>query len=145
MTSEPELRLPCRSIRCSKCCIETQMELSEDDIRRLERLGYKRDDFAVCENGSCRLRNVNGRCYFLGENGCRVYEHRPLGCRIYPVVCVEGEGLAVDAYCPLALVALRKLREDAHLVKSIAEAVARHFRIECPARVLGLIDSQSMG
>ena len=140
MMQLPELRLPCRLIGCTRCCVETQMELTRDDIERLERLGYRREEFAVCENGVCRLRNVEGRCYFLSEDGCRVYEHRPLGCRVYPAVCVEGEGIAIDSYCPLASLALRILRENEELVRKIAEAITEKLGVKCPPRLLGFIE-----
>ncbi|WP_457550278.1 YkgJ family cysteine cluster protein, partial [Archaeoglobus sp.] len=41
-------------------------------------------------------------CYFLDEsNRCRIYEHRPIGCRIYPVVLdVETGKAVVDDLCP---------------------------------------------
>ncbi len=135
----PELRLPCRLIGCTRCCIGTQMELTREDIERLEKLGYRREEFAVCEDGVCRLRNVDGRCYFLGEDGCRVYEYRPLGCRIYPAVCVEGEGIAIDSYCPLAGLALRMLRENPGLVERIAAVISEKLGIECPPRLLGVV------
>ena len=136
----PELRLPCREKQCVKCCIATQMPLSERDIERLERLGYRREEFATRVEGEWRLRNINGRCYFLDpERGCRVYQQRPLGCRLYPAVCVEGEGIAVDAYCPLYLTALKILADNEELVKRIARAISEEFGVECPPRLLGLV------
>ncbi len=140
------MRLPCRLVPCEKCCYNTHMTLTKRDIERLEALGYRREDFAVCEGGSCRLRNVNGHCYFLEPGrGCKVYNARPLGCRLYPVVCVEAEGLAVDALCPLALLALNQLRSNPRLVEMIASAISRELGARCPPRILGLIDTEALG
>jgi len=79
------------------------MPLLDEDVARIERLGFRRDMFSyVDERGTRRLRNVEGRCIFLDPTSreCTIYEHRPLGCRIYPVVYVEGLGVSVDGICP---------------------------------------------
>lgn len=90
--------------RCGRCCHDTRRELSEEDIRRLEGRGPSRDDF--CElgpDGIPRLRNVMGRCIFLRDGKeCEVYEHRPLGCEIYPVNCDARGQVFVDDFCTAA-------------------------------------------
>jgi Fe-S-cluster containining protein len=80
------------------------MELSSDDIKRLERAGYHREEFAVTDDGVIRLRNVNGWCYFYSytEKKCRIYEKRPLGCYLYPVVYSVNEGVVIDELCPMS-------------------------------------------
>lgn len=87
---------------CGRCCYQTEMPLTEEDIAIIEGLGFRREEFAIEVDGILRLRNVNGRCYFLDEsNRCRIYEHRPIGCRIYPVVLDMETGKAVvDDLCP---------------------------------------------
>ena len=86
---------------CGKCCHNTEMPLTEEDIKRIESLGYDRRDFTVKIDGIYRLRNVNGRCFFLDEdNRCKIYEYRPLGCRIYPIVLDLERGAVVDDLCP---------------------------------------------
>jgi Fe-S-cluster containining protein len=79
------------------------MELSSDDVKRLEEAGYRRGEFAVLDDDVVRLRNVDGWCYFysLAEKNCRVYENRPSGCSLYPVVYLTGEGAIVDELCPM--------------------------------------------
>jgi Fe-S-cluster containining protein len=75
------------------------MPLSLDDVRRLQALGFRVKDFSIRVHGERRLRNVEGRCFFLGESGCRVYDSRPAGCRFYPLV-VDGSGrVRVDEGC----------------------------------------------
>jgi Fe-S-cluster containining protein len=88
---------------CGRCCYQTEMPLTNEDIERIEKLGYKRQEFAVKVNGIYRLRNINGKCYFLDEsNRCRIYDHRPIGCRIYPVILdVETNRAIVDDLCPM--------------------------------------------
>lgn len=50
-----------------------------------------------------RLRNAGRWCYFFDayRMRCRVYENRPLGCHLYPVVYSVGEGVIVDDLCPM--------------------------------------------
>ena len=79
------------------------MELSSEDIERLEKMGYCRIDFCFLDDGVARLKNVEGSCYFYSpdEKKCEVYEGRPLGCLLYPVVYLVGKGVIVDDICPM--------------------------------------------
>jgi len=42
-------------------------------------------------------------CYFYDpeEKKCQVYEYRPLGCFIYPVIYSNDEGVITDEICPM--------------------------------------------
>jgi Fe-S-cluster containining protein len=53
-----------------------------------------RGDGSSVTFGWC-IRHENGRCRFLGEEGCTVYSSRPWICRTYPFSLVDGE-LAVS-------------------------------------------------
>ncbi len=111
----------CRKYGCHKCCLETEMPLTEEDIRRIEALGYRRGQFAVQRDGVWRLRNLNGKCFFLGDDGlCQIYEHRPMGCRLYPVIEVDGECSVDTEFCPYAhLVSKEELMWACPLVKKL--------------------------
>ncbi len=79
------------------------MPLTDEDIRRIVSLGYKPKDFTVFRGGLWRLRNIDGRCVFLGEDGmCKIYEHRPIGCRLYPLIEIDGRCVVDAEYCPYA-------------------------------------------
>jgi Fe-S-cluster containining protein len=73
------------------------MELSSEDIQRLEEMGYRLEEFAVTANGVTRLRNVDGYCAFYShaDKKCQIYQRRPIGCRLYPVVYLANEGTIV--------------------------------------------------
>ncbi|MBU1157884.1 MAG: YkgJ family cysteine cluster protein [Candidatus Thermoplasmatota archaeon] len=92
-----------RCSHCEKCCSDTEMELCDADIARLERNGHNREDFVNRGVDSIpRLRNIGGYCFFYdhGMKRCREYSRRPLGCVIYPVnMSVDGE-VMVDELCP---------------------------------------------
>jgi len=79
------------------------MLLSSEDVLRLEGKGYDREFFAVLDSkGYLTLRNVDGCCFFFDPEKlrCRVRGFRPLGCRVYPVILDENEGIVVDKICP---------------------------------------------
>jgi len=93
-----------RCSRCGLCCEETEMLLSEKDIGLLGKAGYTRESFVRYDTQGCaQLRNNRDHCVFydVGKHRCRVYRFRPLGCRIYPVIYSEEEGVIVDDLCPM--------------------------------------------
>lgn len=97
--NEMQSGLHCLKVKCHECCHETEMPLSLADIKRLKSLGYKTSEFMTMTYGERRLRNVAGKCYFLTDNGCKVYSDRPKGCKFYPLV-VDSEGQArIDKQC----------------------------------------------
>lgn len=77
---------PCLRHNCVACCIETEMPLTDEDLKRLEKLGFKRADFTIEVDGETRLKNMAKQCFFLKDGRCSIYEARPEGCRIYPLV-----------------------------------------------------------
>jgi len=81
------------------------MELCGADISRLERLGYRKDEFSQRgTDGIPRLRNVGGYCFFYDHDRkrCKEYASRPLGCVIYPVNLAEDGEIVIDRLCPEA-------------------------------------------
>lgn len=92
-----------RCTRCGTCCQETEMLLSKEDILRLEKKGYPKESF-VCfdKDGYAILRNNHGHCVFYNPEKlqCNVYPERPSGCRVYPVIYDEAQGIVADTICP---------------------------------------------
>lgn len=87
---------------CGVCCTETEMLLSKKDIERLEKQGYPKDYFVSYDRqGYAELKNHEGYCVFydLKNCRCRVYVHRPAGCRVYPVILDEEKGIILDDIC----------------------------------------------
>jgi Fe-S-cluster containining protein len=128
------IRMRCSN--CGLCCKETEMELSDDDVKRLEGAGYRRVEFAVLDHEAVRLRNVDGRCYFysLAEKNCRAYENRPLGCALYPVVYLPHKGAIVDELCPMGhTISEKELKVKARilvkLLKRMDKERARHPKL----------------
>jgi uncharacterized protein len=78
------------------------MMLLEEDVKRIVGLGYKEDFFATMSDGFKVLLNSSaGRCVFHDGKHCTIYENRPGGCRLYPVILDEELMLPVrDELCP---------------------------------------------
>ena len=110
---------------CGKCCYNTEMPLTKEDVERIERLGFKREEFTVEVDGILRLRNLNGRCVFLdNDNRCKIYDHRPLGCKIYPAILDESCRVVVDDKCPRKHeVSKRDLRKVKKLLKKLVREI----------------------
>ena len=93
----------CASHLCVKCCSGTEMALLEEDLCKVERLGFERARFSLEHKGLIVLRNYRHRCVFHDGERCTIYSSRPAGCRLYPIAFDEGLGHAVlDALCPFS-------------------------------------------
>ena len=81
------------------------MSLTHQDITQITTAGYPPSAFIIHKEGEWRLANQqeNGPCVFLNDEKCQIYENRPTGCRIYPLVFNETERQAViDSLCPFS-------------------------------------------
>jgi Fe-S-cluster containining protein len=90
--------------QCGICCTKTEMLLTKEDMKKLEKNGHKRKDFARQNTqGYYKLRNHQGHCVFYDQNlqRCIVYVCRPTGCKIYPVIYSVEEGVIADNLCPM--------------------------------------------
>ncbi len=99
---------PCFAHDCALCCYETEMPLTSKDIARLENLGHASADFVVIDDsGYPLLKNrpatppdEGHHCVFLVDKKCSVYEHRPDGCRWYPITITPDRRAVRDDECP---------------------------------------------
>ncbi len=93
---------PCRAHSCDRCCWRTRMTLTAADVARLRAAGRRR----FCRrnrDGIPQLVNHAGRCVFLVGGRCSVYEIRPEGCRLYPLILNLGTNrVERDDFCPWA-------------------------------------------
>ena len=97
--SLPEFYCP-YSNECYQCCLDTEMTLSEEDITRIEKLGYKIEEFLEEKDGFMALRNIDNHCIFLKNKICSIYELRPQGCRFYPLIYdFNVDDFVIDNLC----------------------------------------------
>ena len=131
----------CLRYGCIKCCLDTEMPLSVLDIARIKGLGFSENSFIVERNGNWQLKNLSGRCVFHNGQRCTIYDHRPEGCQLYPVIFNEYKGEAVlDSYCPHY--------EKFHLTPSISRKVVKLVRkldVEKMKRSRDLENDQDLG
>ncbi len=93
----------CKSHRCVICCYDTEMLLLDSDVKRIRALGYNEEYFSRLDpDGFKVLRNSSeGRCVFHDGSQCTIYENRPKGCKLYPIIFDENSMSAVrDKVCP---------------------------------------------
>jgi uncharacterized protein len=91
-------------LTCGHCCLNTEMQLSEKDILRIEQ-NHKLDriDFCVKSEGLFQLKNVDQHCFFLEpkDKTCKIYMDRPTGCGFYPLIFDEETNKCqLDKDCP---------------------------------------------
>ena len=107
----------CLSNNCIKCCLNTHMPLTNSDIEKISNLGFK-NFLRVNKIGMSLLRNFNGKCTFHNGKICKIYNSRPIGCRLYPAVFDEAENKVVlDDHCPY--------REDFALNSGVSQRVIK--------------------
>lgn len=76
------------------------MTLTEADVSVLESAGHS-DFVRLNPKGDLELRNRNGRCVFLKKGRCGVYEIRPEGCRLFPLILeMPSDRVVRDEFCP---------------------------------------------
>lgn len=91
----------CKENNCIKCCLETRMPLSNQDIERIKMLGFNTKFFITSKKGWLQLKNKNGKCIFHNGILCTIYKDRPEGCRLYPIIYDKNESIAIfDKDCP---------------------------------------------
>lgn len=95
------MKNPCLYYKCIKCCLETEMPLLKKDIARIKNLEIKYDYFVINNDGWLQLKNYNGKCVFNDGEQCTIYEKRPEGCQLYPIIYDEEKNCAtLDEVCP---------------------------------------------
>lgn len=71
---------------CGACCKVNHASIAKEEIEEIKKLGYE----GFYEENKERvtgfmLKRVNEKCFFLDDdNKCKIYENRPITCRIYP-------------------------------------------------------------
>lgn len=93
--------------KCGKCCIETEMILSQEDVKKILKKTkgiINHEDFCfINEEGFLQLRNKNNHCFFfdVSMNKCKIYKIRPQGCKFYPLIYdMTKNQCVIDLDCP---------------------------------------------
>jgi len=77
------------------------MLISNNDIEKIEKNGYNRNYFTKSKKGWLKLKNKDGKCIFHNGKICIIYDNRPEGCMLYPLIFNrENKSFIVDEDCP---------------------------------------------
>ena len=91
----------CIDLKCIQCCKDTNMLLSDTDIKQIKSLGFSNNFFVDTFDGWLQLKNRDGRCVFHNGIKCLIYEDRPEGCQLYPITFDNDNNCAIlDEECP---------------------------------------------
>jgi len=81
-------------VRCATCCGDTSTHvrrilLLDEEARKISQTtGLDLEKFSKEATDSApysrEIRKNRGKCVFLRDNTCQIYEHRPLVCRFFP-------------------------------------------------------------
>lgn len=121
---ESPFSFSCRA--CSRCCQGKVILVGPHEILGMSRaLGIGTTELLsrYTEQGGTALRTTeDGRCVFVGPDGCRVHVHRPLVCRLYPLGRKTdekgGESFAIYAPHPDCEAAIGRDRTVATFLES---------------------------
>lgn len=107
----------CKFRDCHNCCLETQMILTKEDLERIQKAGYKKEEFCLPRSetdGYWQLKNIEKKCFFLNNDGkCTIYSIRPVGCRVYPLVYEPSEDdILIDEDCREAVWFSKQLYDE---------------------------------
>ena len=96
-----------RCENCGKCCLETEMIVSRQDIELIKTSypnNLRKQDFVFKNNNDqFQLKNIEGHCVFLDNSSknCNIYRYRPQGCKFYPLIYdINEEKCKLDEDCP---------------------------------------------
>lgn len=97
---------------CGKCCTGSKFKnliLLYSDVERIEKKLNKSisDSLEKVEFCNKMFPALKQPCRFY-NNGCTIYDVRPLSCRQFPLIYGNGEILVEDSFCPAA----KKLLDD---------------------------------
>lgn len=109
------------------------MTLTEADVERLRSAGARR--FARRNrDGIPQLVNRSGHCVFLVDGRCSVYEHRPEGCRLYPLILdLDLDEVVRDDFCPWRDEFRFTSADERRVRRSVADE-AREAKLRTPRR-----------
>ncbi|UCC18372.1 MAG: YkgJ family cysteine cluster protein [Promethearchaeota archaeon] len=122
---------------CGKCCLETEMILSHQDINSIINSIPKKisKDYFVFKNseGHFQLKNFDGHCIFFNFTlkTCNIYEFRPQGCIFYPFIYDFIKKKCVfDNDCPRTHLFYQNEKDLKKICKNLKIFLTKQLKIE---------------
>lgn len=111
---DPSLRFKCYADKCIiLCCKNISVNLTPNDVKKLESLGFNKNEFLVINQYGLYLKilyDIHGisSCVFLRNGLCSIHEQygkkqKPSACRLFPIQTKFSDGslvICVDDRCP---------------------------------------------
>ncbi|MFX1341008.1 MAG: YkgJ family cysteine cluster protein [Promethearchaeota archaeon] len=122
---------------CGKCCIETEMLLSQQDIDSIIKNTaniFTKEQFAFTNNeGFFQLKNNEGYCFFFDRFSkiCKIYEYRPQGCRFYPLIYdFQKQKCVLDKDCPRKELFYHNIKDNTSNCKELKNFLKKRLKIK---------------
>lgn len=86
------LTLGKKKFKCNNCggCCNLFVRLTEKDINKIKKAGYKGEYFVEKKDKEKSLKRVNGNCIFLsideGKSKCEIQSYKPKLCMNFPAI-----------------------------------------------------------
>jgi len=108
--------LDCPSGTCADCCHYAQVPITEREIQRIvDNTDYTLDDVEgqLGANDKGRFLRCQSGCMFLEDKACKIYDHRPDICWLFPIQPTTSTGqMMIRPLCESANKVIRKLVTD---------------------------------
>ena len=121
---------------CGECCLKTEMILSKNDIDKIMKASpkdlIKKDFVFKNKDGFFQLKNIRDHCIFFDplSKQCKIYEHRPQGCRFYPLIFdFQEKNCILDNDCPRPYLFYQDKTELKETCKDLSRFLKRELRL----------------
>jgi Fe-S-cluster containining protein len=124
-------------LRCARCCGDVQnrkrrIVLLPSEVTEIcEHVGLRKGDFtnplAGHEPYAATMKKTGGKCVFLKNGSCSIYDVRPLVCRFFPIWLVKESSkytFNITEECP-GIGQGTRLERD-HFISLLRTALNRH-------------------
>ncbi|MHA1256267.1 MAG: YkgJ family cysteine cluster protein [Promethearchaeota archaeon] len=119
-----------------RCCLDTEMLLSKKDINLILKnsaIELKKEYFVSKQGNYFKLKNYEHHCVFFNikSKTCKIYNHRPQGCRFYPLIYDKDKGSCLlDSECPRTHLFYQSSKEYKQTCKKIIFFLKEHLNID---------------
>lgn len=128
------IRFECQ--RCGRCCGDTpererKVLMLEREVEQISEItNLKLEEFSTptseTEPYTYKMRKREGKCVFLKDAVCQIYNHRPLLCRFFPFCLkqIDDEIFEFDSSEECPGIGVGKIIEEVDFKAMLAEALS---------------------
>jgi hypothetical protein len=90
-SQSPVARVPCGT--CQACCWSKMVDVYPEEEKPEDLMHM---DLEIRDGKLALRKRADGACVHLGPDGCSIYEHRPVACRVYDCRIFSAVGVCPD-------------------------------------------------